>query len=115
MILGTLKLDTQDIYVYGDDSLPVAPKWDKEMLTYLVGKNTITEDGHNILPDSMRKISNTAKYEPTLAIKVSEIDALADLLIVTRVSHRGQSGKKFRFTNFEPLTKTGMIEIWKRK
>lgn len=114
MIIGTLKLDTNDNYVYEDGSLPTAPAWDKEMLSELVKQNTITPSAINILPLSMKKIATATPGEPTLAVKVSEIDALADLLIVTRVTDRGQSGRKFRFTNFKKLSPNGMIEIYIR-
>ena len=118
MILGTLKLDSEDRYVYVDRTLPTGPSWDKELLKAFISCNVISEEGKEILPPSLQKIAYSDKlgfHETTLAIKISEIAAFADILIVTRVSSKPLQGDKFRFDNFEMIVATGQLEIWKHK
>ena len=114
MIFGTLKLDDQDNYVYQDGSLPKAATWDKELLKAFVSKNCITVSAYDILPPSIQDKAIVCHGEPELAVKVSEIDALADIILVTRVTNMGQSGSKFRFNAFKRLVSTGQLEVWVR-
>ena len=115
MILGTLKLDSEDRYVYVDGTLPTGPTWDKELLKAFIACNKISGEGYDILPPSLMRESEVSAYSMTLAIKISEIAAFADMLIVTRVSSKPLQGSKFRFDNFEMIVATGMLEVWKHK
>lgn len=115
MILGTILLDTEDNYISFDGKLPKRPQYDKELLATLVAKNTISKEGYNLLPKSMREVATVTEKEPTLPITIVEIDALTDLLLVSRSYSNVKLGKKFRLNKFEQIAKSGRFEIYKRK
>jgi hypothetical protein len=118
MIVSTILLSLNNVYVDEDGNLPVRPSFDKTLLTGLCKNKIVSDTGYNMLPPSIREVtvkqSLTDAWEPEIGITISEIDALSDLLIVVR-SHEMIYGKQFRFDNFEPLAITKEIEIWRRK
>ena len=115
MIVATLLVDEDDIYVYNDGKLPARPKWDKELLSTFAEGNLVSEAGWQMLPKSIQMKTNVTHGEPTFPVTIPEIDGLADIIIVTRTYSKRQSGKKFRFTKFRRIVKQWGIEIWKRK
>ena len=116
MEIATLLVDTNDVYSY-DGILPMRSTWDKELLKAFIKCNTISVNAVSILPPSLAKVAKVTGKEPTMALKVKEIDALADIIIVTRVPKRSgyKGGERFRFDKFEPVVKTDTLEIWRRK
>ena len=115
MITTTLLVDTEDKYVYENGSLPMRTLWDKELLTSVITNGLVSQGGYDTLPPSLQKLVTITHGEPTAPITIPEIDGLTDILLVTRVASKGQSGKRFRFNNFKCILKEERIEIWKRK
>ena len=117
MEIGSILVDTNDVYVYDDNILPLRTSWDKRLLKTLVSLGDISEKGYAILPRSIKDVSEVTKGLPNVCVTIKEIDALADLLFVTRVPPRRgyREVRKFRFDKFEPIVKTDTLEIWKRK
>lgn len=115
MIISTLLLDEDDNYVYSDGLLPHRTTWDKRLLKTFIELGTVSKTGFNLLPPSLREVSTITHGEPQTPITLKEIDALSDILLVTRGRSRDLPGKKFRFTNFTRILATQSLEIWKRK
>ncbi len=116
MIIATILLDEQDKYVYADDTLPARTTWDKKLLGTFINRQKVSKQGYDMLPPSLQKTVEQAKFfEEPYPITVPEIDALADILVVTRSTSRSLAGKIFRMDKFEPVLKSQGIEIWKRK
>ncbi len=112
---ATILLDQKDQYVYTDNSLPERPSWDKELLAAMLDGEGISMAGYDILPFSLRKTVSITHGEPTGLVTIAEISALTDILIVVRSPSYKQIGKVFRLDNFEPIVKSGELEIWRRK
>ena len=115
MISGILLLTEDNMYVDDRGNLPHRPMYDKDLLRTLVDLNTITHRGFNLLPKSIQKVATISNVNPTLALTIQEVDALADFLIIVRSARRVRGGKKFRLDKFEQIAAPGQIEIWKRK
>jgi len=115
MIIASLLLTEEDYYIDDRKQLPHRPTFDKELLKALISLNTITKDAYDILPASIQKTTTVTLKEPSMAIKISEIDALADLLIIIRSTRKVHGGKKFRLDKFRCLARPGQIELWVRK
>ena len=116
MIVSTILLTRDDHYVDSHGILPLRPSHDKTLLRELVRGQIISPEAIEMLPASICNVGvwdNT--QEPTIGITILEIDALTDLLIVSRSNGIILDGKKFRFDNFTLLVKCTNIEIWKRK
>lgn len=111
-MISTILLAEDNTYVK-DGKLPVGrPNWDKDLLEALCTNEYISHAGWNILPRSIKKNANLG-IEPTIGITIPEI-AKSKLLLVVRAGNESNGGKKFRFTNFRRIVKTGQIEIWKK-
>ena len=116
MIVGTILLDENDCYTYDNGKLPGRPDFDKELLTFLTKNNTVSHEGYRMLPMSIKRVTYGITHGmPTFPVTIPEIDALSDLLIVSRGKVNGENGKKFRFNRFELITTQREIELWKRK
>ena len=111
-IVATLLLDLNDNYVLNDGSLPKRPQWDKALLKTFVAGESLSKAGYDMLPRSMQSIVTID--EPTFTVTIPEIDASADILLVSRSYTKGK-GKQFKFDNFKQVLKTGQLEIWRRK
>jgi len=114
-IYATLLLDENDHYVYDNGNLPNRTQWDKKLLSNIINKELVTNAGMELLPPSLQEKVRLTQGVPTVPITVPEIEALADILIITRVASTGQPGKKFRLDNFIPILKEQRIEVWRRK
>jgi len=111
-IVATLLLDRNDNYVLEDGSLPRRPQWDKALLeTFVIGES-LSEDGYNMVGKKLKENVFVTHGEP-YPITIPEINALADIILVTR-SYTSGKGKRFRFNNFEKVLSTGQLEIWRR-
>ncbi len=115
MIFGTILLDTNDNYVGLNGKLPARPQYDKKLLHTLVEKNTISHQGYELLPNSMKAIATLTHGEPTLPITIEEIDGLTDLLLVSRSYQPVVKGKRFRLDRFERIATSGRFEIYTRR
>ena len=117
MEIGSILVDANDVYVYDDNILPLRTSWDKNLLKTLVSLGDISKKGYNLLPRSIKDVSKVCDVMPNVCVTIKEIDALADILFVTRVPPRRgyREVKKFRFDKFEPIVKTDTLEVWKRK
>lgn len=116
MIVSTLLLDQNNCYVNDKGELPRRPAFDKELLQTLCTGQTISNHAAVMLPPSILDVvGHISSGQPTIGITIPEIDALTDLLLVTRSSCAVKEGKTFRMDNFKLITEQGEIEIWKRK
>lgn len=114
MIVGTILLSQDDCYIDDRKQLPYRPSFDKGLLKSLISMNTITNKGFNLLPGSIMSVAKIDNYNPSMAVTIRELDAIADLLIVSRSPRKCRNGKKFRFTNYKLLVKTAELELWSR-
>ena len=114
MIIGTLLLTENDYYIDDRKNLPRRTTWDKALLTSLVSMNTITHKGYMLLPPSIQEVATIHNSDPSMAVTIKEVDALADLLMITRSARLTRGGKKFKFTHFKCILKEPRFEIWKR-
>jgi hypothetical protein len=115
MVVSTINLTYDNVYVNKDGKLPTRSSFDKELLTALCKNQIVSTKAYNMLPGSIRRdVTSTHKVEPTIGITIDEIDGLTDLLIVVR-SIDDCKGKKFRFDRFRLITKQGEIELWIRQ
>jgi len=110
MIVGTILLTKDNVYVKDDGSLPIRPAWDKELLKGLIDGGRVSDKAYAMLPPSMRKLVEVDTKLPNIPITIKEL-ANADLLIVSR-SLELCRGKKFRFENFRLLLKDRKVELW---
>jgi len=116
MKIGTIMLSQDGCFVDDRKNLPQGrPQWDKQWLKTLVGLNTVSKAGYDMLPPSIKEVATVTHGEPTLAITVPELDSLPDILFVVRSPRMTRNGKKFRLTNYETIMTEERFEIWKRK
>jgi len=115
MITGLILLSQDNCYLDAFGNLPRRPRWDKKLLTELVKVNTITKNGYDLLPDSIKKVARITHGEPQLALTIQELNALPDILMVVRSRYCNPDGKVFRMDNYEAIFKEERFEIWKRK
>jgi len=113
-MIATLLLTKDNVYVKEDGSLPMRPKFDKALLTGLVRGLSVSKNGYDMLPNSIKKEVFSDTRQPTFPITIPEISGLADILIVVR-SNELCRGKEFRFDNFELLLRQRDIELYIRK
>ena len=111
----TLLLDERDNYTYTNGKLPIRPLWDKDLLKTFIKNETLSKEGHTMLPPSLKEGASITHSKEPYPITVPEIDAIADILIITRGKSRGVDGRKFRLTKFERILSTQGLEIWRRK
>ncbi len=114
MLIGTVLLSQDGMYIDDRKQLPYRPNWDKQWLKILVSLNTITKSGYDTLPPSIQAVAKVTHSEPTLAITIPELDALPDILYVVRSSRMAHKGKKFRLDNYEAILKEQRFEIYQR-
>ena len=115
MTTATIILDAHDMYVGNDDQLPSRPSFDKAFLSNMVAKNSVSQEGFDLLPLGMQKLSTITQGEPELPITIREIAGLTDMLIVVRSYMALGKGKKFRLDNFKRVAKSGQLEIYFRR
>jgi len=116
MVVSTILLTRDDIYVSDKGKLPVRPSFDKDLLKCLVKNQIISVEASSILPKSIKDMAYdiTSRIEPTTGVTIPEIAGLTDLLIVVR-SEELLFGKQFRLDNFEQIVCLKELEIWRRK
>jgi len=116
MVVSTILLAQNDVYVSYDGKLPARPDFDKDLLKALVKNQIISVEAGKMLPKSIRDVAYgiTGRVEPTTGITIPEIAGLTDLLLVVR-SYEPLKGKKFRLNNFEQIVCLKELEIWRRK
>jgi len=113
--VATILLDPNDRYVDAEGNLPKRPRWDKKLLAALVAGETVSHKGYKLLPPSIRETVEVSHMIEPYPITIEEIDALADILIVSRSPEPLRNGKTFRLNNFVLIMLSKDIEIWKRK
>jgi len=113
-MINTILLDPNDNYVDNNGNLPKRPDYDKKLLKAFTLNQTVTQNGYDGLPPSMRKFLTVTEdlKEITMAVTIPEIAKYSDVLLVNRSSENLENGKKFRLDNFKLLTKQGQLEIW---
>ena len=116
-IYSTILLDENDCYLC-DNKLPHRASFDKGLLTAMVKDEYISKEAGLLLPESIKwqAADITNSIQPTIGITIKEIDALTDILIISRSTKtcRGEC-KKFRLDKFKCILKTQQIEIWTRR
>jgi len=114
MIVSTLLLSKNGMYVDIDNNLPKRPAFDKQLLKDICKNKKVSEAGFEMLPASIKK--NLFKSEtPNIGITIKEIDNLSDLIIVSISDSTIVNGKKFRFDKFKNIYKGNEIELWIKK
>ena len=114
-IVATILLDPEDKYVCENDRLPTRPLYDKELFSSLVNLETVSKKGYSLLPPSIRSTVDVSDEIEPYPVSIDEIDALTDILIVSRSNHNCKEGKVFRLDKFKLILKRDTIEIWRRK
>jgi len=119
-MINTILLSSNGCFVDENGNLPSRENidYDKELLNAFCKNATVSQKSFNSVPPSMQKSLKIQKMyndEITLALSIPEISELSDVLLVNRSSEILENGKKFRFDNFNMLTKQGNIEIWVKK
>ena len=116
MVVSTILLTRDNKYVKEDGSLPKRPNFDKKLLTELVRGQIISPEAIEMLPASITNVAVwNNRSEPTIGITIPEIDALTDLLIVSRSNETILGGKTFRLDNFNLIVTTPHLDLYKRK
>ena len=115
MIVSTILLSANNCYVDKDGNLPTRPEFDKELLATLLKGQAVSVEGYNMLPPSLKNLCFKNVTQEPYPITIPEIDALSDLLIVSRSNDYIVGGKEFRFDNFTLLVKQPLVAIYKRK
>ncbi len=118
MIVSTILLSKDDYYVDSEGNLPSrgCVEFDKNLLKALVSGKSVSYKSIKMLPPSIAEVAKVTAEEPEVGITIREIDALSDLLIVTRSCADISEGKTFNLNkSFKPLVKDTKIEIWIRK
>jgi len=113
MIVSTILLSPENVYVDKDGNLPYRPNFDKDLLREVVRGQRVSFKAKEMLPESIASLAYSSHF-PNVGITIPEIDELTDLLIVIRSADHIE-GKKFRFDNFYPILKLKDIELWRRR
>ena len=115
MITSTILLTSDNFYVNENGELPSRPPHDKQLLATLCKDQSVSQKAYDMLPPSIREVVKVTELEPTIGITIPEIDALTDLLIVSRSNELIVRGKKFDLErSFKLLIKDRKIELWGR-
>jgi len=112
MFCGTILLTEDNYYVDEFGNLPDRPAHDKTLLKEMLRGQTVSEEGYDMLPPSMRRQVRTSG-EPTYPVTIKEL-AECQLLIISRSPGTITNGRKFRLDAFTPVFKDTKIEIWSR-
>jgi len=117
MVVSTILLSRDNKYVKDDGSLPKRPNFDKALLKALCENQIVSDEAYDMLPPSIKSVVNlpTKWEEPGIGITIPEIDALTDLLIVSRSNETILGGKTFRLDNFNLIVTTPHLDLYKRK
>ena len=116
MIISTILLSSDNFYVNENGELPKPrPPHDKQLLATLCKGQSVSQKAYDMLPPSIREVVKVTELEPTIGITIPEINALTDLLIVSRSNELIVRGKKFDLErSFKLLVKDRKIELWER-
>ena len=112
MLVGTILLTKDNVYVRDDGRLPMRPEHDKQFLKDLCTGGRVSDKAYMMLPLSIREVVEIDNKVPSVPITIKEL-AEADLLIVSR-SYELCRGKEFRLDKFRLILRDRKIELWKR-
>lgn len=112
MLVGTILLTKDNVYVREDGKLPMRPEYDKQLLLDLCTGNRVSDKAYLMLPPSIRAVVEIDNKVPSVPITIKEL-AEADLLIVSR-SLELCRGKEFRLDKFKLVLRDRKIELWRR-
>ena len=113
MLVGTILLTKDNIYLREDGKLPLRPEHDKELLKDICHNGRVSTRGYSMLPPSIQEVVETDDNILSVPITIKEL-AVADLLIVSR-SLELCRGKVFRLDNFKCILRDRKIELWRKK
>ena len=112
MLVGTILLTKDNVYVKEDGKLPLRPEHDKELLKDICYNGRVSTRAYSMLPPSIQKVVETDDNVLSVPITIREL-AEADLLIVSR-SFELCRGKEFRLDNFKLILRDRKIELWRK-
>lgn len=115
MIIGTILLTKDNKYTCGEDTLPQRRKHDKNLLTKLAKGKTVSLEGWEMLPPSIKTKVFITDEEPTFPVTVPEIEGLTDLLLVSHSDQKECEGKTFRLDSFDLIVEGENVSIYVRK
>ena len=107
-MIGTILLNSHNHYLV-NGKLPLRPEGDKDLLRALVCQGLVSQDGYNLLPESIQKRLQKCIPDGKIAITIPELGK-ADILLVNRaIDEEVHLYKEFRLDNHH---KVAEVEVW---